>query len=349
MAQVREEVVPTSIERRIQIKTAPHQQKTLSIYTILAVTQSIFWLCMLPYLCRQIWPLVFGKIQSPIMKELVLNQTPLILFCCYGLCILPIYYIQHPLFEQFKIEPTKPWPWLDQRVKTRQDFWKLVKKSCKLCSFNLLVLVPLATLFKGLILHLFCIHQNYCSFISFNDEDWPSTFELIKHNITLTLLHELFFHCTHRIMHIYPSLYKYHKVHHEYKNNIFLSAQHNHPVDYILSIAGPVLLALTIVKPHSFTQCQWAIYTVYTNLDDHVGYSFPFSPVRWFPFASLTQEHEFHHSVNVGCFSSKLDLYEKLFRTSTKFIKWEAKRIETIEKVYRLKQEEQEQKINKVE
>ncbi len=300
------------------------RQKEISIYSVLAIAQSLIWLFVLPRVCQPLWPVVFGKIPSQHLKEVLVNQTTTIIFIIYGILIIPVYYIQHPFFEQFKILKNKKWPWLDDDdPSTRVKYWNLARKSAKLCAINLLLLVPIATILKCYVMD--AIGMQSPSFNS-DDDHWPTTIDILRDNFHLTLLHELFFHLSHRLMHTYPSLYKYHKVHHEYKQNIFIAAQHNHPIDYILSIAAPVVLALGIVQPHSFTQFQWAIYLVYTNLDDHVGYSFPWSPVRWFPFCALTSEHEFHHSVNIGCFSSKLDVFERLFGTNQKFVVWEEKR-----------------------
>jgi len=129
-------------------------------------------------------------------------------------------------------------------------------------------------------------------------------------------------------MHSHKWLYqKFHKVHHEYTHNTLLAAQHNHPVDFIVSVVGPAALTTAIVAPHSVVQFQWIVWTVVANLDDHVGYAFPWSPVRWFvPLASLTEHHEYHHSVNRGCYSSKINVYEQLFQTEGTFGEWNKKR-----------------------
>ena len=84
-------------------------------------------------------------------------------------------------------------------------------------------------------------------------------------------------------MHTYPKLYKHHKVHHEYKQNSILSSQHFNPIDYLFSIAGPAILTSALVRPHGITHLQIGLYIVTANLDDHLGYAFPWSPVRWFP------------------------------------------------------------------
>ncbi len=302
------------------MKSTP-RQKDLSIYILVAIVQSYLWLFVVPEIVRPQWSKIFDGIPY-FMKEVILNQTSTIIFVVYGVFILPVYYLQLPFFEQFKINKKEKWPWLDDNEEKRNKFWKLTKKSAMLSFFNLVILVTVATIGLRYIMNIFGI-----SGPSFDFEDWPTTMELIRDNFLITIIHEFGFYSTHRLMHTYPSLYKYHKVHHEYKSNVFHASQHNHPVDHIISIATPAVLAMNLVQPHSFTQFHWIIYAMYTNIDDHVGYCFPFSAVRWFPFAALTEEHEFHHSVNIGCFSSKLNIYEKLFGTNKKFHVWDKKRV----------------------
>ena len=84
-------------------------------------------------------------------------------------------------------------------------------------------------------------------------------------------------------MHTYPKLYKHHKLHHEYKQNSILASQHFNSIDYLFCAAVPAILPSALVRPHEITQLQIGLFLVTTNLDDHLGYAFPWSPVRWFP------------------------------------------------------------------
>jgi sterol desaturase/sphingolipid hydroxylase (fatty acid hydroxylase superfamily) len=36
--------------------------------------------------------------------------------------------------------------------------------------------------------------------------------------------------------------------------------------------------------------------------------------------------HEFHHSKNMGCFASKLSIYDTIFNSEAPYLKWRAKR-----------------------
>jgi sterol desaturase/sphingolipid hydroxylase (fatty acid hydroxylase superfamily) len=281
---------------------------------VLAIAQSAAWLFVLPIVCRPYWTQIFENLSQE-MAEIVLGLVIPLIYFGSVLMILPIYYFQHPFFEQYKIQlstsQSKPWPWVSGNPpEVQRAFWSLTRRSVKITLFNLFVLVPVL-----IVLKVRTVTALGLSHPSFLDGDWPTVTEMAWQNLALALLHEFGFYSMHRLMHTYPSLYKYHKVHHEYKHNTVLAAQHNHPVDHILSIGGPAVLATTLVRPmpHSFVIFQWFVWIVVANTDDHIGYSFPWSPVRWFPGAASTEEHEFHHSHNVGCFASKLVVFNKLF------------------------------------
>eukprot|EP00978_Attheya_sp_CCMP212_P024058 scaffold75012_cov43-Attheya_sp.AAC.2 len=312
-------------------------QKTPSLYMVVAMAQSFAWFFGLPILCKPLWGQLFHD-RSPNGSELILNLATILgTFAIYMAVIFPIYWLELPFFEQYKIDPDHQWPWKKQQNTTNSDsnsnrsqieqedeaarklFWAMTKKSVQLMAINQCLLIPFLTHMKHVLFPT--------SAPSFDVvEDWPSYWELLRDNGSMCLLHELGFYVTHRMMHSHKYLYQFHKVHHEYKQNNVMAAQHNHPIDYILTIVSPALLSTIIVNPHSVTQFQFGVWILVTNLDDHCGYSFPWSPVRWFPFASLTEQHEFHHAINMGCFASKLNIYDKIFNSETTYLKWSKKR-----------------------
>jgi sterol desaturase/sphingolipid hydroxylase (fatty acid hydroxylase superfamily) len=290
------------------------RQKEFTVWTLVAVAQDLFWFFGLPYLCRPWWE-AFWTSLSPLTAEVLLNMLTIPLFLLYATAMLPVYYLEHPFFERFKISD-KPWPWsTGQPQHVRDAFRAQTFRSVYLFAFNFCFLLPALSVVKALVVP---------GMVSFADADWPSYATMLNHNFMLTVIHELGFYLSHRAMHSTPGLYRWHKVHHEYHMNNVMAAQHNHPIDHILSIGGPALLALMLVRAHSFVNFQWTVYTVWANLDDHVGYSFPWSPVRWFPFANLTEQHEFHHAINTGSYASKLNIYDALFHTDETYLRWAA-------------------------
>ena len=285
-----------------------------AVWKAAAVAQSLAWFFLLPPLVKPYWEAAWAPL-SPLAAQVVLNQLGLFYFATYSLVMLPIYAGGYPFFEQFKISE-KPWAWKSESPQVREEFWALSSRSVKYFFFNYCALVPVLTAGKYLMLG---------DSMSFSTTDWPSYGELLRDNVLLTLVHEFGFYWCHRLAH-HPRLYRFHKVHHEYKQNTVLASQHEHPVDYVVTIATPALLAVCTVAPHSATVFQWIAWLLVANLDDHCGYAFPWSPVRWFWGAAATDQHEFHHSKNMGCFASKLGIYDAMFDSEAPYRAWRAKR-----------------------
>lgn len=298
-------------------ETTVTQQGEPSIWMLLAALQSALWFFAIPSLLKPHWGSIFGGLSSAAAGATLL----LLVVPCYLVYILivalPPYLLQWEFFEQYKIS-RNAWPWLDDRASTRDAFWKLTYKSIRVEMGVHLILFPAMVYAKTIIFPF--------SVMSFSTEDWPIYTKSCVDLVKLALVHEFLFYWSHRIMHMYPQLYKYHKVHHEYKQNNVLASQYFHPVDFILSIGGPAIITTAIVRPHSITQFQFGLWMLYANFDDHLGYAFPWSPVRWFPFAATTDCHEFHHSVNMGSFSSKLSVYDILFGTHQSYRRWRQSR-----------------------
>lgn len=294
----------------------------LFFWRCVAAAQSASWFFALPPLCKPRWVHMWSLSPSPLASQLLLNSLAIFYFLGYGIVMLPIYRGNHPCFEQYKISD-KPWAWQSKDQAVRDRFWALSARSLKLFAFNFGVLVPLLTALKYAVLG-----DN----MSFQTSDWPSYSTLMRDNVAMSLIHEFAFYWAHRLSH-HPQLYRFHKVHHEYTQNTILAAQHEHPIDYVITIAAPALLAVAVVAPHSFTLFQWFGWLIMANIDDHVGYAFPWSPVRWFPLAAATEQHEFHHSKNMGCFASKLSIYDTLFKSEHPYLKWRAARDARAEKV----------------
>eukprot|EP00534_Pseudo-nitzschia_fraudulenta_P007368 CAMPEP_0201194660 /NCGR_PEP_ID=MMETSP0851-20130426/149533_1 /ASSEMBLY_ACC=CAM_ASM_000631 /TAXON_ID=183588 /ORGANISM="Pseudo-nitzschia fraudulenta, Strain WWA7" /LENGTH=362 /DNA_ID=CAMNT_0047481367 /DNA_START=83 /DNA_END=1169 /DNA_ORIENTATION=+ len=313
-------IMDLSQEQNKRESTFLNQRKP-SVWMLVAILQSLFWLFGIPIFCRKyVWDHFFGFLVSlhpywgnEIAYVTMSLYTPVFFLVSYNLVMIPIYAGGYPFFERYKIQQDVRWPWFDPRPKVRKEFWKLSFRSMKLAAFNLLVVVPFLLIVKVYVEKE--VLQTLRPIVFGTDDDhWPSTSKNIQDIMTLTVIHEFLFFQAHKMMHSYPFLYQYHKVHHEYKMNNTLAAQHNHPVDYILSIAGPAVLSLALVpSSHTISQFQWILWLLWANLDDHVGYAFPWSPVRWFPGSASTDEHEFHHSKNMGCFGSKISVYGMLF------------------------------------
>ena len=259
---------------------------------------------VLPIICKPLWPTIFDRF-SPQIAEVLIWAITAPYFILYALLVaLPPYLLEWDFFEQYKIS-TNTWPWKDKRDNIRKDFWKLTYKSICLDFMNMFIFLPCCVYAKTILLP----NRN----LSFSIDDWPTYWELGSDVLILGITHEFGFYWAHRIIHAIPSLYKYHKVHHEYKQNDVLASQHFHPVDFFLSIATPVILSTIIIKPHSFTWLQAGLWIFTANLDDHLAYAFPWSPglfdyvsIRTYIVRSLSSC--FASCVSFACFFAYLSL-----------------------------------------
>lgn len=71
--------------------------------------------------------------------------------------------------------------------------------------------------------------------------DFPSFWELLGQLLVIYFLEDFFFYWGHRLFHESATLYKFHKVHHEYDKVFTVATEYFHPVDLIL---GNVVLIL---------------------------------------------------------------------------------------------------------
>ena len=99
---------------------------------------------------------------------------------------------------------------------------------------------------------------------------------------------DAYYYFVHRLLH-HPKLYPYvHKLHHQYNLNVAIATEYIHPLDYafltFVSISiGPTLLGQ---KMHFYTFILYHLYRTVEGIDAHLGYEFPWSPVRIIPLVS---------------------------------------------------------------
>lgn len=63
------------------------------------------------------------------------------------------------------------------------------------------------------------------------------------------------------------------------------------------------------------------------GVDGHTGYDFSFSPFRLIPFSSSARYHDFHHSHNLGNYSSFFTIWDTILGTNGDYYKYYGKKI----------------------
>jgi sterol desaturase/sphingolipid hydroxylase (fatty acid hydroxylase superfamily) len=234
-----------------------------------------------------------------------------------------IYHVEHPFFERYKVN-SRPWPWNE----SKEEWRILVKKSILLCALNSIVCIPL-------LLAATMVADNFEVQYGMSVETIPN-WNILMANITFCMICEdIGFHFAHRVLHwklIYPYI---HKIHHTYVTTVSIAAEYSHPIDYIFGAVLPGAIGGIFLGKHMHycTLLLWTVMRVGETIDGHCGYEFSWSPYRLIPFSASAQYHDFHHSHNVGNFSSFFTFWDTFFGTNKSFYEYQDSAKQIMEKI----------------
>ena len=101
----------------------------------------------------------------------------------------------------------------------------------------------------------------------------PSLFEMITQGVLGVLLVELFFFCSHRLLHVQPLYSLVHKQHHEYKAPIALAAIYAHPLEALVGNTFAVMGPAFLVGFHAYTWYWGICLGFFSTQSSHSGYN----------------------------------------------------------------------------
>ena len=286
---------------------------------LLAYIQGITFIWFTPKLSQAIWPTILTWIEESQYEKwkvflvgLILWHVCLVAF--FNLIMYGIYHIEHPFFEQFKINQN-PWPWNENRSE-----WIIkLKNTLKLQGFNMIVM-PAVLIFIDL------YFQNFQIRFSFKSEDLPDPFTFVAMLSFMMITEDLAFYIFHRLAHwrvIYPY---FHKHHHSFVTTVSIGAEHFHPFDYLIGVLLPGTIGPNLLgnQLHAVTYMAWILVRTGEGVDGHSGYEFPWSPYRLIPFAASASYHDYHHTHNVGNYSSFLTIWDCIFGNNSHYVEQRA-------------------------
>jgi len=145
-------------------------------------------------------------------------------------------------------------------------------------------------------------------------EEYPSHLKIVAQILFMMVCEDFCYHIFHRCLH-HPLLYPYiHKKDHEHPMAVSISAEYASPVEFFLNLLttnmGGKILGRNV---HIVTVVMSLSIRIIQAVDDHCGYNFPWSPFRLLPFRAPSSYHNFHHSHNVGNYSTLLTIWDTLF------------------------------------
>jgi sterol desaturase/sphingolipid hydroxylase (fatty acid hydroxylase superfamily) len=230
----------------------------------------------------------------------------------FNLVMCAIYCMKHPFIERYKIE-MEPWPWQESAKE-----WRFaVKKSIGLVALNVLVALPALILAE-------LKSNNWQVAYSFELEKLPNSMTLLVTLIFCMLCEDFGFHLTHRFLHwkvIYPHI---HKIHHTHVTTIGITSEYMHPIEFIFSSCIPFAIGPLILGPkmHYFTYLVWGMIRISESIDGHCGYDFSWSPYRLIPFSTQSSYHNYHHTHNIGNYSSFFYIWDSIFGSNANYYKY---------------------------
>lgn len=132
----------------------------------------------------------------------------------------------------------------------------------------------------------------------------------------------------HRLLHT-RWLYSWtHKIHHEFKNPIAISAIHVHPIEFVIGNVLPQMVGAAILGSRMHLASFFGLLFVrsWEGIDGHCGYSLSWSPFRLLPLQPEGDYHDFHHEGNVGNYGSFTKIWDTVFGTNTSYFSKREKR-----------------------
>ena len=143
--------------------------------------------------------------------------------------------------------------------------------------------------------------------------------------IFMVFVEDTCFHMAHRLFHSkskwLPLYQMFHKQHHDFKQPYSISATYAHPLEQFLANFLPNLVGMFILGKHFHfsTFSIFGMLRIIETLDSHSGYDFPFSMFHLVPFGTGASYHYFHHTHNVGCYSSFFTLWDTVFDSNKEY------------------------------
>ena len=221
------------------------------------------------------------------------------------------YWLESPFIERYKCLE-EPWPWNSE---DKEGWNKLFWRTVKLYSLNVLVIGPLV--YSPIVLFDLPIPFDMTL------EGLPDANKMCLQIFFCILMEDLTFHCSHRMLHL-KQIYPYiHKIHHEHKSTFCFAAQYAHPLEFVFgnllpAAVGPLLFGNRI---HFVTTFTWYIFRFVESAEAHSGYEFSWSPFRVLPFSSDYAYHAYHHSHNIGNYSSFFTVWDTVFGSNKVYYK----------------------------
>jgi len=291
-------------------------------YKCLAILLIYLFLTLIPWIWRHYLWFLFDIFPKTLVMCLSLFLLHVIFHSSANFIYFYLYKAKIPFFEQFRINHDKLWPW----EKNPENWIKVYKKTMKMLFVQQYILFPLTT--------VPFVFSNFCK-ARIDLESFPTKTEIIGQLIILMLCDDFYNYWIHRLFHFKFFYTWIHKQHHEYIIPISISAEYAHPIEVIfLNLAAPMIGVVILGdKMHFMTLVIWTMIKSVEPVIVHAGYDFPWDFTKILPFSAPASFHDYHHTHNIGNFSSFFTFWDIMLSSGIFFVDYLEKRDEKKRKV----------------
>lgn len=153
----------------------------------------------------------------------------------------------------------------------------------------------------------------------------PSILQLYKTVGIAYLLYDAMFYWTHRLLHRKDLFLKIHRVHHQFKTPVGISASYSQFYETMAQIFMwwvPLGLAGWMTGDlHSTTIFWYHIFRWLETVEAHSGYDIPFHPIHFFLLPSGARFHDYHHSHFDGNYGASI-IWDRLMGTNKDYLEF---------------------------
>jgi sterol desaturase/sphingolipid hydroxylase (fatty acid hydroxylase superfamily) len=290
-----------------------YQRKGYGLIVATLIVLSFFF--GVPYLAKKHWPAIMNFADQ---KDITYNMMYLginialhnVIHIGANLVYWVFYRYEFQFIERYKSNE-EPWPWHEDP----EGWRRLVIKAIFVLLFNGNVLV--------LLVYLPLTKTGLMEQHSTSSEHVPSPLVLASSIFFFMVCEDFTFYWCHRLLHYGPFYRHVHKMHHTFKTTVGIAAEYTHPIEFVLGNMLPCAVGPAILGPRAHIITIFAWYTIRfgETLDGHCGYEFSWSPFRLIPFSGSADYHDFHHSANIGNYSSFFCIWDTVFGTNKDYYK----------------------------
>ncbi|MES1908618.1 MAG: hypothetical protein MHM6MM_001519 [Cercozoa sp. M6MM] len=170
-----------------------------------------------------------------------------------------------------------------------------IRHLLRVVCFNWVVTIPASFYFTRTLLH----HLGAPGI----DTSWPlpSMLRLLKELLISLAGEAVLFYYVHRLFH-WKGLYKYHKLHHDFKAPTALAMIYAHPLEVFLANFVPFYVPAAVFGSHIITFWLWLCIGVLGSGFHHAGYAWKWNPITNETLVRFHDDHHLYYNVNFGTY-----------------------------------------------